>query len=196
MREERLIDHSRLLLRTLEDLEKRISSEDPYELLGASVLIRKLFLDGNALVDQVNRVDHTRIRFLAIQEPIVPPGYPRPAMYFAQDGIDPEDPPPFSPPPAEMTRAQFFSMVVMSLGDKEYSIGDVIRFEANVMGGVHAGSPVDEKEKALAEISGFLSGGGYSPSLRQLKAVGRIIIRALQPLRERVQARLDGSTQV
>jgi hypothetical protein len=37
----------RFFVRTLEDLENRINSEDPYEVLGASALIPKLFLDAN-----------------------------------------------------------------------------------------------------------------------------------------------------
>lgn len=40
-----------LFLKTLEDLEKRVNQQDPYQILGASALIRKLFLDDHPLVD-------------------------------------------------------------------------------------------------------------------------------------------------
>ncbi len=49
-------------IRTLDDIASRINSDDPYEILGTSALIRKLFLDDNPLVDQVNRKYRMKIR--------------------------------------------------------------------------------------------------------------------------------------
>jgi hypothetical protein len=180
------IDRSKLFLRTLQDLEERINSDDPYVILGASALLRKLFLDHPTLVDSVNRVDHLRLRFRVLPTQVAPPGLPRPSFFSAQDGIDPDTSPPIDNP-VEVTRGQFFGMVVLVVEGHEYTIADVIKFEANIMGAVHAGSPRDDKERALEEINRYLRvGGDYTASLRQLQAIGRVVLRTLGPLREKV----------
>jgi len=69
---------------------------------------------------------------------------------------------------------------------KEYSIKDIILYEANVMGGVHAGSPESEKDEILKKLEGLFV-GGYRPSLRQLKAIARVVLKALKPLRESIR---------
>ncbi len=78
------------------------------------------------------------------------------------------------------------------MNDHEYTLREIVLFEANVMGGVHAGSPKNEKEQALRQINDVISVGGYSSSLRQLKAVGRVILKGLSSLREKVES--DGRT--
>lgn len=184
-----MIDRSELFLRTLQDLQDRIISDDPYVILGASALLRKLFLDHSTLVDSVNRVDHLRLRFRVMPTVVAPPGVPRPNFFSAQDGIDPDTSPPLLDQPVELTRAQFFSMVVLVVEGHEYTIADVIKFEANVMGAVHAGSPLDDKERALEEINQRFSFVGYAASLRQVQAIGRVVLRTLGPLREKVAQR-------
>ena len=69
----------------------------------------------------------------------------------------------------------------MVANGKTYNVRDIISFEANVMGGVHAGKP-DTEEAAIAQIAETLSVGGYRASLRQLQAIARITLRALAPL--------------
>lgn len=63
---------------------------------------------------------------------------------------------------------------------------DIILFEANVCGGIHAGSPKSEKEKALNRINESISIGGYVSTLRQLLAIARIILKSLNPLRQAI----------
>ena len=52
-----------LFLRTLEDLDRRTTVADEYEVLLAAGLLRKLLLDEVPLVHQVNRYRRERIRF-------------------------------------------------------------------------------------------------------------------------------------
>jgi hypothetical protein len=49
-------DHSELFLHTLKDLERRIESEDPYEILGISALMRKLFLEKHSLTRSTGEI--------------------------------------------------------------------------------------------------------------------------------------------
>jgi hypothetical protein len=116
---------------------------------------------------------------------VTPPGRPRPAFHSAQDGIDPETSPPLRQP-VEMTRGQFFAMVVLAIEEKEYTVAEIVKFEAYVMGGVHPGSASSTKEASLEELNKLFRVGGYAASLRQLQAIGRVVLRALEPLREKV----------
>lgn len=174
-----------LFSRTISDLENKISAKDPHEILGASALIRKLFLDDYPLVDQVNREYKLKILFHVCLPTPDPPGLPKPVVFSIQDGLDPDT----SPPGiivSQLTRDQLFKVVVLIINGKEYIIKDVILFEANIMGGVHAGTPKSEKEKILKTLNDKLSIGGYATSLRQLQAIGRVILKALAPLTEEV----------
>lgn len=179
-----------LLLRTLGDLDHRIISTDPYEILGASSLIRKLLLDEHPLVDQVNR--HFRLKVLfEVAAPIpLPPGGPNPVFETVQDGLDPDSAPPWLPRKS-LRRDEFLAYELAKVGDHSYTVREVVQFEANVMGGVHAGSPRDAKQAALRQVEETLSVGGLPSSLRQLRAVGRVVLKALSPLREAVQRKYE-----
>ncbi|WKZ37708.1 MAG: hypothetical protein QY332_07155 [Anaerolineales bacterium] len=82
----------------------------------------------------------------------------------------------------------FFQTIVTVVNNHKYTVRDVIQFEANVMGGVHAGSPKTEKERVLKEIDSTFSVGGYASSVRQLMAIARVILKALDPLRQAINS--------
>lgn len=184
-----LTQQERLYLKTLDDLNSRISSHDPYEILGASLLIRKLFLDDHPLVDQVNREHKLKFVFNVCLLTPLPPGLAEPAVYTIQDGLDPDTCRP-GKPTSQLGRDQFFRIVVLFRNGIKYTIKDTVLFEANIMGGVHAGTAKSEKEKILKILNEEFSIGGYSTSLRQLQAIGRIVIKALAPLTQRVKSKL------
>ena len=71
---------------------------------------------------------------------------------------------------------------------KSYSVREVILFEANVSGAVHAGSAKTDKELALKQVGDSLGIGGYPLALRQLLAIARVILAALRPLRDAAAA--------
>jgi len=176
-----------LFLRTISDLGNKISSNDPYEILGASALIRKLFLDDYKLFDQVNREYKIKLIFHVCLPIPDPPGSPKPFLFSIQDGLDPDTALRPGRLVSQLTRDSFFKVVVLIIGSKEYTIKDVILFEANVMGGVHVGTPKSEKEKILKMIDSQLSVGGYATSLRQLQAIGRVILKAITPLKVAIE---------
>lgn len=175
-----------LFLRTIEDLEKRLSAVDPYEILGISALLRKLFLDELPLVDQINKEYRLKILFEVVPPRPLPPGVPEPTFLMTQDGLDP-DTSPFANSKKQVSRDEFYKICVLTTDGKKYSIREIILFEANVMGAVHAGTPQTEGEAALFEIEKLFRVGGYAPSLRQLKAIGRVVLKALAPLREKAR---------
>lgn len=183
-----------LFLRTLDDVEARLRSHDAYEVLYLSALLRKLLLDGGiSLIDQVNKPYRFKIRF-TIADPDTP--YARlalsrnPEFFSIADGIDPDAKFP-NAKVVSRTRDQFFQTPVLYVRGQPCSIRDLILFEANIMGAVHAGSPQTDKEKAIASIQQFYSLGGLPLALRQMLSIAKIVLVSVSPLRDAVRRDLD-----
>lgn len=176
-----------LFLRTLDDIESRLSQTDPYEILFIAALIRKLFLDDFPLVDQVNRNHRVKITFETTLPFEFLKDLPAPTFWSAQDSLDPDI---AGPGHRRYTasRDQFFQTVVAIVDNHQYTVREIVLFEANVMGAVHAGNPKTDKELALKQIDSTIAFGGYPSSLRQLKAIARVVLKALSPLRASVSA--------
>jgi hypothetical protein len=176
-----------LFIRTLEDIEKRLSETDPYEILLLSGLIRKLFLDNFPLVDQINKERRIKLAFEVTVPVSMPNNEPYPTFWTIQDGLDPDTAPSFKKHYI-VNRDQFFQTIVTIINDQRYTIRDIVQFEANVMGGVHTGTPRAEKEIILKQIDSTIAIGGYASSLRQLEAIARVILKTLEPLRKAINS--------
>jgi len=178
------MDHATaLFMATLADIETRLTLKDPYEVLIISALLRKLLIDEHPLLNQVNSSYRIRVSF-----EILPPNdalVQSADFYILADGLDPET----ANRPAKsatLSRDQFLKAIVLARAGKRYTIRDLIKFEANIMGGVHAGSPRTEKEKALKEINSIYEIMDTRGSLVQLKAIARVVLKAVKPLRDRI----------
>lgn len=57
---------------------------------------------------------------------------------------------------------------------------DIIKYEANVKGGVHLGSPRKDVEKEIDQE--IFCVGGLRFTLRQLISIARVTLEALKPL--------------
>lgn len=181
-----MVSHAEsLFLSTLRDLALRVADTDEYNVLGASALIRKLLIDGSPLVDQVNQQYRLKLTFEVCESNPSIPGVPEPTFWSVQDGLDPETARPGKPRKA-VNRDQLLATVLAVVQRKSYTLREIVLFEANIMGGVHAGSPKEEKERVLQAINSTLAIGGYRASLRQLQAIGRVVLKGLEPLRAAV----------
>jgi hypothetical protein len=146
-------------------------------------------LDESPLVHQVNRDRNMPLMFrVNVSDPIWKiAGTPAPSFWAMQDGFDP-DTALTRPQIGELDLPAFLSRVVIVSRGTELTVKDVIRQVAHVLGGVHAGSAQDAKEHALADVSATFRVGGLDPVIRSLQAFGRVVVRALQPLRVRVES--------
>lgn len=178
-----------LFIRTVDDVRARLESLDAYEVLGMSALLRKLLLDEHPLVDQVNRQYRLPLRF-EISEVDTP--YHRmvmesgPVFWSLQDGLDPNTSL-VERARVNVTRDKLLATPVLMVKGVKYSVRDVILYEANVMGGVHAGSPTQVREHALAGVRNIYIGGDTRASLRQLKSIARVILKGIRPLHDAVK---------
>lgn len=173
----------KLFLETLEDIEERVASNDAYKVLLISALIRKLLLDESPLLHQINRKYKTKISFEII--PANDALVQNSEYYISADLLDPETAP-RRKKSQKVSLDQFLKTTVLSICGKRYSVKDIILFEANIMGGIHAGTPKQVKEQALQQINSIYKINASRNSLLQLKAIARVVLKALKPLRVQI----------
>jgi len=138
-----------------------------------------LFLDDDPLVDQINRNYKFGITFYVIR--------PTPIDSDEYAILDDLDTSRVGKVPTGLTRDEFFKIIVLRIKGKEYTIRDVILFEANIIGAFHYGMEQSEKDKILKILDDQMSFGGYPSSLLQLKAIGRVVLKALDTLTQYIR---------
>jgi hypothetical protein len=183
------VNRETLFLRTLDDLGRRVQPAiDEYEVLLIAGLLRKLLLDKRSLIDQVNRERRLRIRYVInASRPVwESAGSPPPVFWSIQDGLDPETALTAVEPKA-VSRDELLAKVVMRARSEPVSVKDVILHTANVVGAVHAGESREDVDRLLEQVANQLSLGGYRPDVLPLQAIGRVVLRAMTPLREQIE---------
>lgn len=178
-----------LFLETLNDLANRVQHpRTEYEALVSTALLRKLLLDSPTLVDVINRERRLKIRYLANVRPpawkLV--GGEPPVAYAIEDGFDPETA--FRAEPARLSRDQLLSQIVALYRGQEITVRDLLVYAAHTAGGVHFDPPRTDQERAAQALGEQMRVGGHPAGIRTLLAVGRVVVRALEPLRQRVTA--------
>ncbi|EKD53452.1 MAG: hypothetical protein ACD_61C00040G0004 [uncultured bacterium] len=159
-----------LFLLTLDDIKEKSQSDDYYKIFMTAALLRKLFLDGGALVDLVNRNYKLGLKFTVNnKEPIIVPGL---FFWTIQDGFDPETS--HCPIPLEVDKTAFLNRKVMMKENRIYTVHDLIDYLCHIGGVVHHSSPKEEKEKILKEVE--------QPIVRSLLAINRVVLKGLRPL--------------
>ena len=182
------MDPDRLFFHTLGDLESRASAADEYEVLMAAGLLRKLLLDETPLTDRVNRQYRLRLRYrLSDVSPLEQLIYSSNPMFWAiEDALDPDGALAYKP--MDATRDQFLKRRIMRFGGRWITVHDIIDQLANVEGAVHSGTARDERQRVLQAAGKFYSRSGLSGVVSQVRLIGRITVRGLNPLRDAVVA--------
>jgi hypothetical protein len=183
------MDPAALFLRTLDDLKHRSEATDEYEVLLAAALLRKLLMDSQPLVDQVNADHRLKLRFringpTAYEEMVLGDS---PVYWSLEDGIDPFlDHPPGLMAPVDATRDQLLARRVMVVDGEEVTVRDLIDQLAHIEGAVHRSEPDERREVILKEAARQVFVGGLPAGIRQIRAIARVVLDGLEPLREAV----------
>jgi hypothetical protein len=178
-----------LFLNTLDDLERRVTpGVNEYDVLMSAGLLRKLLLDAPPLVDQVNRERKLRIVYrINARGPDAVVLEDEPVYWSMQDGLEAEA---GSGGAEEVSRDELLATEIALIRGREITVRDTIDHTANVVGAIHPGTPKPKKRQTSElrqEMSSRLQIGGYSPDIRALQAVGRVVLMALAPLREEIK---------
>lgn len=166
-----------LFLRLLEDIEFTLQSEDPYRILTISRALRELLLDDYPLAHQVNEIYRLKLYFEVAD--IRPPS--NTSSWSLQDDISP-DPFDANQQTLRLSFDDFLAFRVARAESKDFSVRDIVKFGADVLGGVHAGFPRSNEQEILGRFSS-MHVGGVPAAIRQLKGISAVVARALSPLR-------------
>ena len=183
------MEADRLLFHTLRDLEQRTAATDEYELLMSAALLRKLLLDEEPLMDQVNRRYRLKVRFriggVSHMEQFIYDQLPGPIFWAAEDALDPDA---GLSPSLDANRDRFLGRRIMRFGGEWITVRDVIVQLAHVEGAVHSGTAKDQRQRVIQEASKFYSINGLPGVVSQVRRIGRITVLGLTPLLDAVVA--------
>lgn len=176
------MNKTRLFKYTLEDIEKRLEIHNEYEVLMIAGLLRKLLLDDNPLIYQVNRDFGMQLSFL-VNNRAIPTGRLAPAFWSIEDGLDPDTSVPHLSNPIKKNLDGFLKTPVILSQGKVIKVRDVILHMAHVEGAIHLGMPKSNEEKTLKYLGENLGIGGFPVGVRLLCAIARVTLKGLQQLR-------------
>lgn len=170
-------DADRLFVETLLDIDQKVESGTPYNLIRAAGLLRQLFLDATPLVNEVNRSHRIRLSFESIDasrdETQLIPDY---------DWCDPDA----SGYPGSRTKwvnlQAFLKIPCLKNQDRVATVADVIKACANAKGGIHRGIAKSPMEQAVVEFDDSFQFGTVEPSTRTIAGICRVALRGLRPL--------------
>ena len=179
-----MLSANQLFLRTIVDLGNRSISSDPYEILGISGLLRKLLLDDHPLLDQVNREYKHRITFRVIECKSPDLLKAEKTIYYdVIDALDPDAPINSDDVVLHLKKDAFLNKLVAFFNDSPITIRDIIKYEANIGGGVHApNAPKDETHNNIRDLNRLFVLKGYSVTTYHLRLIAKVVLLALKPL--------------
>jgi hypothetical protein len=179
-----------LFINTFRELDTRSRSTHPYDLVKCAGLIRLLLLDRYPLVNRAN-TSELRITFdMPVQKIENPKDAGFAPTFFARfDGINPDVPLSDNAEIKKHSLKAFLSKIVMTVEEHDVRIKDIIRFEAHITGGIHAGDVTDVKDKAIEGVAGLQYICDIHATAYQIKSISRVVVRALQPLHDDIMSR-------
>lgn len=165
----------------MENLENYLQSNDDYEIIKMSGLLRKLLLDSDPLTNQINRYKKLDIKF-EINEYDMPQHLPKKGFWSVEDDFDPERGMPIYRK-IHVSLENLLKQKIMIINQHEITVRDLIKHLAHVEGGIHAGNPRDTKQELLKELGAFFSLAGLPAGLRLMRTIGTVVYRGLLPLK-------------
>jgi hypothetical protein len=185
-----------LFLHSFRDLVNAIVRvEDEYQMLKVSAVLRKMLLDEQPLLHQVNRTRKRKITFEASSEstPFVQMVLQDGPIFWAWlDALSPVLNTGLNVVTERLTLDQFLKKRAAIVQGHSVSVRELILQIAHVAGGVHVGQPKTELEKALADASAAIRIGGMSSVERTVRGVAAVVVDAVVPLAEEIKTEREG----
>ena len=181
-------------INTLDELRQKCNTESKYNYVKASGILRQILIDENPLLDLVNKEYRKKILFEVIK-----PTPPKPKQSIGSDGtiwIDLGMGMSFMSPSKDksrnemLTKDQFLKRSVISFEHQDISVLEIIKLNANKIGGVH----IDPKRpnsikdmniligNSAMNFKGDITGGAF-----QINEISLIVLKAVNELEELVK---------
>lgn len=177
------MDNRNLFFNTYNDLVDKIKSENEYQIIKSTELIRRLIFDSNSLVDKVKgklTIEYTYtdstngstfryMKKLGMSDFVIADGF-YPPERIANVG-----------PIVKTNKDKFLKCIILIKDGKEYTVLDIIKFVLFCQGGTHLDNPKKEYQVALDKFKNQKI-FSLNPTIYQIKSIGKVIIDALKPL--------------
>lgn len=173
------MNQSRLFEELLLKLQQLINSNNEYEIIESSRVLRQLLLDGDALLHLVNRDLRASPKFNVRTSPLNAAGCFDPNVY----PIDSAD---------QVANYSLQHFLAHSLGHSEgkpITVRELIKYGAIILGAVHFKEDSKAEYAHISAIHSSCDSGGASQILIALKNIGAITRDALIPIRDQLLMR-------
>ena len=175
-----MTEQEELFVATVDDIKEKLGKGDKYSIIRSSGLLRQLLVDGECLVDIVNKPYRLKIEFETTDFTFQLPAEFRDLIFIAWETIDPSILPP-SARKIRINKDKFLGAKCCSLEGRVFTVKDIIKACAHGRGGVHSGKAKAEVQEVL-DFDEILKLGGAEPSLLALAGILRVTLAALEPL--------------
>ena len=184
------MDAAKLFVERCRQVEDLMKSNQQIDLLDLSAKLRQLLVDGSStLANQANREQQLKLSFKVGEFTSEPDEYV--VIQGLADGLDPGTRRP-GLPIKELNLDGFLKHRVLYLKGHAYSVRDVIKHASDAAGGIHRDENPKDQHKKIAEYSGQWEIGGLPAAMQQLRAIARVTLKGLAPLREALTKELGG----
>ncbi len=175
-----------LFLIKCKEIEQSLKSQSEAEMLTLAQSLRQLLVDGDRLVDQVNRDFRVKIRFVVgfstieREEEIKQLGIPIPDTHFLGAFPPNEE-------KKEIKLEAWLRFTVVSHERVHYSVRELIKACCNRLGAVHYGEPKSdsEREAGIRRMGELLSVMGLQSAFSSLVIVATTTLHGLRTLRRK-----------
>ena len=173
------LNHFRLFEELLLELQMLINSDDTYDLVKSSRVLRQLLLDGDALLHIVNRKLRVPPEFNILSSQVSSGDYRNFEIY----------PGGHTDTVVTLNLQKFLSYPLGRSQGKTITVKDVIKFGAIVLGGVHFKEEPREETSHLMSVHTSSAVESLSPVFVALKHIGAVTRDAMIPIRNRLLMR-------
>ncbi len=168
----RMINHDDLFIGTMRELRQRIISNNKYDYIKACGLLRLLLMDtGQPLSIIVNKKCNVEILFHVSD---IKDGFGKNAemdwRHLVSDGKQ-----------RSLKINKFLKVPILFYKGHCYNVADIIRYGANIQGGVHAGRPEIDPEKTYAKLEEIRE-HFIDVDSASIHSICEVVIEALEPL--------------
>jgi len=164
-----------------------LQRQQPEDMLKIAQSLRQIVIDGDRLLDVVNKERRLKVRFtvgMSVEErseEMAGLGLPVPSIHFL--GMFPPN-----EPRKNIKLNNFLSFKVVKHDEDYYSVREVIKTCCNRLGGVHFGDPEkdDEIEAGIRNLGVILGNLGMQGAFAILVIIGNMVVEGLNDLRQQI----------
>jgi len=177
-----------LFLNILQDLKEKIDSNNPYQIIKSSELIRSLLFDASGpLVNKVNKEFKVKIEYEYLD---TKSGYRaflfkmNPESFIVGDGLYPE----WLITRGDIVKTKidsFFKTMLIVKDGKEMTVKDVLDYVINCLGGTHHEEPKKDERVTLENMKNMFF-GNTNAVVHQVKSIGTVVLKAMEPVKSEI----------